>query len=160
MKKAYWTALLWWLVGPLSAEKAKPAAPVNAPPPSVSVSTVSVAISTPTAPVPVVTAPAPAPPVPPRLQAPAAPAMNEMRGTVESADPDDRMVRLTVEGGVNVEFTYNSQTVFKGVGAPHTGADLNFGDHIVVRYAGKDMNASEIERLSSAPNTLPSAPSE
>lgn len=101
--------------------------------------------------------PAVAQPVPPVTAAPPPPAshrltvaMNEMTGTVESVDTDPNVLRLTVDGGYNVEFTYDAQTVATNGGHDLSISDLNYGDKIVVRYVGRDLIAREVERISKA----------
>jgi hypothetical protein len=103
------------------------------------------------------TIPAVAQPVAPAVSAPRplasrdlTVAMNEMTGTVESVSSDPQVLRLTVDGGYNVEFTYDSQTTATNGGHDLVISDLNYGDKVVVRYIGRDLVAREVERISRA----------
>jgi hypothetical protein len=97
---------------------------------------------------PAVAAPvtAPAPPVAPRITG-----LNEIRGKLESKGDDPKTLRLTVDGGYNVEFTYDSKTSIINGGNPVSIDDLNYGDELIVRYSGMELNAVEIDRVSKAP---------
>jgi hypothetical protein len=79
--------------------------------------------------------------------APAAVPMNSFTGTVVSVDPDARVLRMSLEGGYNVEFTYDSKTSVKDKGAAITPGALSYGDRVVARYIGRDLYARQIERL-------------
>ena len=96
------------------------------------------------------------PPAAPAATVPAKPAMNEMSGTVLEVDSDAKVLRLTLEGGYNVEFSYDSQTTLRNGGHDITVKDLGYGDQVTVRYIGKDLTAREIERTHKAATTAPS----
>lgn len=91
----------------------------------------------------------PAPQTP--AAAPAVPAMNEMSGAVLSVDTDAKVIRLTLDGGYNVEFSYDSQTLIRNGGHDITVNDLSYGDQVTVRYIGRDLIAREIDRTRKAP---------
>jgi predicted small lipoprotein YifL len=84
----------------------------------------------------------------------ATPGLNEMTGTVQSIGNDPRVLRLSVEGGYSVEFTFDKNTVLTNGGSPIKADELSYGDKILVRYAGKELNAIEIERLSKSSSPL------
>src|ERR1043166_2336603 len=77
--------------------------------------------------------------------------LNEMRGKLASKNYDPRTLRLAVEGGYNVEFTYDKQTTMVNGGSPITMDDLEYGDELIVRYAGKELNALETDRVTKRP---------
>ena len=83
---------------------------------------------------------------------------NEITGSVMQIDHEERQLRMTTDNGTNVEFSYTSQTKVTNGGSPLRMDDLNYGDKIVVRYLGKDLIASEIERLGKARSVIPPAP--
>jgi len=96
---------------------------------------------------------------PPAAQTPAAvpaaavaadPAMNEMSGSVLSVDSDSQAIRLTLDGGYSVEFSYDSQTLVRNGGHDITVKDLGYGDQVTIRYIGKDLVARKIERTHKA----------
>ena len=90
--------------------------------------------------------------------APPGPAMNEMSGSILSMDSDPNVIRLTLDGGYSVEFSYDSQTVIRNGGHDITMQDLNYGDQVTIRYIGKDLVARQIERTRKAPaSDLPSS---
>jgi hypothetical protein len=104
--------------------------------------------------------PAPAPEVkatPPPVGGGAKPAvprpvgLNEMKGKLLSISNDPKSFRLIVEGGYNVEFTYDPKTSVVNGGDPIKLEALGYNDQLIVRYAGKDLYAVEIERVSKAP---------
>ena len=100
-------------------------------------------------------APAPAaatlPGVTPPKSVPRRQGLNEMRGKLLSISYDPKALRLIVDGGYNVEFTFDQQTTIVNGGEHITVDDLGYNDVLVVRYAGKELNAIEIERVSKAP---------
>lgn len=87
---------------------------------------------------------------------PAAPkiALNEMVGKINAIENDARVLRLSLEGGYSIEFTYDHSTVITNGGGAIKDTDLAYGDKVQVRYAGKDLKALEIERLEKAPRTI------
>lgn len=78
------------------------------------------------------------------------PNLNEMSGKVLSIGLDPRVLRVTTEGGFNVEFTFDRQTTISSQGTVVAADQLSYGDSVVVRYAGKELNAVEIERTHSS----------
>jgi hypothetical protein len=80
--------------------------------------------------------------------------LNEMTGTILSVDGDGGVVRITVQGGFNVDFAYDNSTELTDNGKPIKPEDLGYGDKIVVRYAGKDLMARQIERTSQATSPI------
>ena len=80
---------------------------------------------------------------------------NEMTGTLLTVDVGDRVLRITVEGGYNVDFSWDSKTRLTDHGQPLDASDLQYGDTVVVRYEGRELHAQELERLSKAPNARP-----
>jgi len=76
--------------------------------------------------------------------------LNEMKGTLESKSSDPKTIRLTVDGGYNVEFSYDANTVMINGGSPVTIDDLNYGDELVIRYAGKELKAVVVDRAKKA----------
>lgn len=76
------------------------------------------------------------------------PDLNAMTGKVMSLSSDPKVLRITVDGGYNVEFTYDAKTVVHNGGSAIQASDLSYDDRVVVRYAGKELNAVEIERVS------------
>ena len=99
----------------------------------------------PVTPVVPITPPAAAPPVAHRTD------LNEMRGKLESKSDDPKTLRLIVEGGYNVGFTYNAKTTAYSASGTISVDDLSYGDELIVRYAGKELDAIEVERVSQAP---------
>lgn len=79
---------------------------------------------------------------------------NEMKGTIMSVDTDQRFVRLAVEGGYNIQFSYDPGTILLNGGNPIPDTELYFGDKVQIRYAGKELKALEIERYEKAPRTI------
>jgi hypothetical protein len=77
--------------------------------------------------------------------------LNEMRGKLESKSNDPKAIRITVDGGFNVEFSYDARTTMINGGSPITLSDLNYGDELIVRYAGKELKAVVVDRVSKAP---------
>jgi hypothetical protein len=77
--------------------------------------------------------------------------LNEMKGKLNSISDDPKTFRLIVDGGFNVEFTYDQKTSVVNGGDPLKMEDLGYNDQIIVRYAGKDLYAVEIERVTKAP---------
>jgi hypothetical protein len=98
--------------------------------------------------------------VPRAAPAPSRPGFNDMSGTLGSLDADARIIRLSVEGGYNVEFSYDSQTTVSGEGHSLAIADLGYGDQVTIRYKGKDLIAREIVQTHKMPSTMPTAPPE
>ncbi len=74
-----------------------------------------------------------------------------MRGKMQSKSSDPQTIRLSVDGGYNVEFTYDSKTAASSDGAVIALDDLEYNDELVLRYAGKELYAVEIERVGKAP---------
>ena len=81
-----------------------------------------------------------------------------MLGTIQSIDLGAHVIRLQTENGFNVEFTYDHETVCKGIGVPKTVSDLVFKDQVIIRYVGKDLVAREIEKRSLQPAIAASSP--
>src|SRR5579864_8457294 len=106
---------------------AAPANPPTPPPPAAQPAT-----PPPAAPAPVVPTPKP---VAPR------PGLNEMRGKILSISYDPKTLRLLVDGGFNVEFTYDARTSVVNGGSPIKFDDLGYNDELIVRYSGKDLYA-------------------
>ena len=77
--------------------------------------------------------------------------LNEMRGKLESKSDDPKAIRITVDGGFNVEFSYDARTIMINGGSPITLDDLNYGDELIVRYSGKELTAVVVDRVSKAP---------
>ena len=76
--------------------------------------------------------------------------LNEIKGKFQSSSDDPRTIRLISESGFNVEFPYDTKTtVFQGENRL-TVKELNYNDEVAVRYAGKELYAIEVERLSHA----------
>ncbi|HVO32883.1 MAG TPA: hypothetical protein VMU17_03150 [Elusimicrobiota bacterium] len=149
---------------PLAADQTAMSAASPSASPTVAGSTPTVTaapVETPSA--PPAAAPAPASEPAAQAPAPAAPvsmqlALNEMTGTVLSVDADNDVLRLTVDNQFNVDFTWNSKTAVTNGGHKIAVPDLNYGDKVVVRYSGKELQAVQIERLSKAPPAIPAAP--
>jgi hypothetical protein len=72
--------------------------------------------------------------------------LNEFTGTVISVDYDSRMLRMSLEGGYNVQFTFDSKTVILNGHDPMKISELSYGDKVTARYAGKDLHAHQIVR--------------
>jgi len=79
------------------------------------------------------------------------PGLNEMQGKLVSKSDDPKTLRLLVDGGFNVEFTYDGQTTWVNGGSPITVDDLSYGDVVMIGYSGMDLNAVEVDRVSKAP---------
>ncbi len=94
-------------------------------------------------------APVAAKPVPAK-PAPRVSGLNEMRGKLSSKSYDPKAVRLSVSGGYNVEFTYDQKSAITSNGTVISFEDLGYDDELIIRYAGKDLYAVEIERVSKA----------
>jgi hypothetical protein len=94
-------------------------------------------------------------PEPKAVQAP----MNEISGTITSIDSDTHVFRLLTDNGFTVQFSVDRDTVCKGIGAPQTVANLVYKDKIIVRYAGRDLIAREIEKRNVQPAVAASSPS-
>lgn len=83
-----------------------------------------------------------------REKAPARPTgMNQMEGTLSSFDSEKPAFRLSMEGGFQPQFDYDEKTVVEEDGRLLTMRELSPGDHIIVRYMGKDLTARNIERI-------------
>jgi len=126
------------------------------PKPAVEAAQAAPTVSTPaTAPVPTPTsAPTPTPVETPKSATPPAAhrtGLNEMRGKFQSHSTDPRSLRVIVDGGYNVEFSYDGKTAIADGSAPVAMDDLNYGDELIVRYSGKELYALEIERVTKAP---------
>jgi len=80
--------------------------------------------------------------------------LNEMKGKLQSKGNDPATLRILVDGGFNVEFTYDRKTTMINGGSPITVNDLSYGDELVIRYSGKELYAVEVERVSQAPRPL------
>ena len=102
-------------------------------------------------------APTPAAPTPPLTSGGAKPVaphrtgLNEMRGKLLSLSDDPQTFRLIVDGGYNVEFSYDEKSSVVNGGEPIKISELGYNDVLIVRYAGKDLYAVEVERVSKAP---------
>jgi hypothetical protein len=77
--------------------------------------------------------------------------LNEMKGILHQLGTDPNTFRITVNGGFNVEFAYDRNTVMLNGGKSVTPSDLSYGDAVVVRYSGKELYAVEVERVGRAP---------
>lgn len=98
-------------------------------------------------------APKPAVPEQKAVEAPAAPkrsGLNEIKGKLLSKSYDPKAIRVVVAGGINVEFAYDQKTSFQSQGQVISLDNLGYDDELVVRYAGKELYALEVERLSKA----------
>jgi len=76
--------------------------------------------------------------------------LNEMKGKFQSKSYDPKSIRLIVDGGYNVEFSYDSQTKLVNGGSPIGLDDLEYNDEVIIRYSGKELYALEIDRVSKA----------
>jgi len=76
---------------------------------------------------------------------------NEMKGKFQSRGDEAKTFRMILDGGFNVEFSYDAKTVVTNGGGPILLNDLAYGDEIIVHYTGKELNAIDIERVSKAP---------
>jgi hypothetical protein len=85
--------------------------------------------------------------------------MNEFQGTVVSVEADTHLLRMNVDGGYSVQFTYNSKTTILDGHDPIKPFDLTYGDKIIARYVGKELYAKEIVRTAPAP-ALTAVPTE
>jgi hypothetical protein len=128
-----------------SADTAKPANPAALPGVTAPAATNSAPAATP----PAVPADAPKPVAKPVVPRPVG--LNEMKGKLLSISDDPKTFRLIVEGGYNVEFTYDPKTSVVNGGDPLKMEDLGYNDQVIVRYAGKELYAVEVERVSKAP---------
>jgi hypothetical protein len=81
--------------------------------------------------------------------------MNQITGTVSSVDTDAKVLRLSVQGGISVEFPYHADTKIVDHGKPLSADALEYGDRVAVRYAGMALDARQIERIESAPRAIP-----
>jgi len=77
--------------------------------------------------------------------------LNEMRGKLESKSHDPKTIRVTVDGGYNVEFSFDAKTVMINGGSSVTIDDLTYGDDLIIRYSGKELKAVVVDRISKAP---------
>jgi hypothetical protein len=77
--------------------------------------------------------------------------LNEMTGKLLAMSTDPKVLRITVAGGFNVEFTYDAKTIMLNGGKPVSASDLSYGDELVVRYAGKELRAVEVDRVNKGP---------
>ncbi len=77
--------------------------------------------------------------------------LNEMTGKIVSVEDEPAVLRLALEGGYSIEFTYTRQTTITNGGNPIQFSDLYYGDKVQVFYAGKDLHAVSVERLEKAP---------
>ena len=100
---------------------------------------------------PGVAAPTATPKPTPKPAVPRAVGLNELKGNLLSISDDPKTFRLIVEGGYNVEFTYDPKTSVVNGGDPIKVEDLGYNDQLIVRYAGKELYAVEVERVSKAP---------
>jgi hypothetical protein len=130
---------------PAAADAAKPANPAALP----GVAAPSTATPAPAATPPAVPAATPKPTAKPAVPRPVG--LNEMKGKLLSISNDPKTFRLIVEGGFNVEFTYDPKSSVLNGGDPIKMEELGYNDQLVVHYAGKDLYAVEIERVSRAP---------
>ncbi len=73
-----------------------------------------------------------------------------MQGKFQSKSDDPKTIRLIVDGGYNVEFTYDGKTTLVNGGSPITIDDLDYNDVVIIRYSGKELYALEIDRVSKA----------
>jgi len=129
-------------------EAPKPAeAPANPTPPVVDTTTTQAPPQAQAAAPTAVPEPSKPPQPPPPLPA----GLNEMRGKLESKSDDPKTIRLTVDGGYNVEFSYDAKTVMINGGNLITIDDLNYGDELIIRYSGKELKAVGIDRVNKAP---------
>jgi hypothetical protein len=76
--------------------------------------------------------------------------LNEMRGKLVSKSDDPHAIRISVDGGINVEFAYDAGTLMINGGKPVVLDDLNYGDELLIRYSGKELKAVVIDRVSKA----------
>lgn len=76
--------------------------------------------------------------------------LNEMRGKLVSKSDDPRIIRISADGGINIEFSYDAATVMINGGKPVAVNDLNYGDELLIRYSGKELKAVVIDRVSKA----------
>ncbi len=93
---------------------------------------------------------APSPALTPKPAAPRS-GLNEMKGKFQSKSYDPKTIRLIVDGGYNVEFTYDAKTTMVNGGSAISIDDLEYNDEVIVRYSGKELYAIEMDRLSKAP---------
>ena len=77
--------------------------------------------------------------------------LNEIRGKLESKSGDPKTLRLTADGGYNVEFSYDAKTAMINGGSPITIDDLSYGDDLIIRYSGKELKAVVVDRVNKAP---------
>jgi len=80
--------------------------------------------------------------------------LNEMKGKLQSKGNDPKTLRILVDGGFNVEFTYDKKTIMINGGSSITADDLSYGDELIIRYAGKELYAVEVNRVSKVPRPL------
>jgi hypothetical protein len=89
----------------------------------------------------------------PAVPAAAAPPMNEFSGTVVSIDSDAQLLRMALEGGYNVEFTFNKKTLVIDGHDPVQISALGYGDKVTARYVGRELYAHQIVRTARAPGS-------
>jgi hypothetical protein len=82
------------------------------------------------------------------------PNVNEVTGKLQSRSSDPKSIRLTIDGGFNMEFTYDAKTALANGGNPIQVDDLSYGDELIVRYSGKELYAIEIDRVKKVPRPL------
>ena len=70
---------------------------------------------------------------------------------MQSKSDDPKTLRVLVDGGFNVGFTFDAQSVVTNGGSVLSIDDLEYNDEVIVRYAGKELYALEIERVNKAP---------
>ncbi len=76
--------------------------------------------------------------------------LNEVRGKLLSKSYDPRTLRLVVEGGFNIELTYDPSSLIVDNGKAIGIDELGYNDELIVRYVGKELYAAQIERVSKA----------
>jgi hypothetical protein len=128
-----------------AADAAKPTNPSSLPGVTAPVA------ANPTPAAPPVAVPTETPKPTPKPAVPHAVGLNEMTGKLLSISDDPKTFRLIVEGGYNVEFTYDPKSSVVNGGDPIKMEDLGYDDQLIVRYAGKELYAVEVERVSKAP---------
>jgi len=96
---------------------------------------------------PVPASPTPSPSTPPPHRS----GLNEMRGKLQSREDDPKTLRVLVDGGFNVGFTYDSKTIVTAEGKVIAVDELEYNDELILRYSGKELYAIEVERVGKAP---------
>jgi len=76
----------------------------------------------------------------------AEPSLNQFTGTISSIDTDAGVIRLSIDGGYNVELTFDSRTAVTDSGHAIQATDLSYGDKVTARYAGQELYAKQIAR--------------